>query len=224
MEANEVTEKDYILEEVRDACKAMGANGNDAMRLVMSTVYKHTNLYDLSLRQARRLKAVARAIHDAVKDEREFSAAFAEVREENVSPEILAAAPPARNPASPPILVPPGRVTMSQLRKFNPGVSDADLHKAAWVEREPDIESVDEDASPFINPPAAHGQQVGGSHYQQFKIQPYEIAERNGLTFLEGSAVKRLHRHSRGGKGLQDLEKAVHEIRLLAKQTYGKEI
>lgn len=81
-------------------------------------------------------------------------------------------------------------------------------------------------AAPTADPtPApAHGQQVGGNHYLQFAYQPYEIAEKNKLTFLEGSAVKRLHRHSRGGKGVQDLEKAIHEIRLLAQQQYGKEI
>lgn len=81
-------------------------------------------------------------------------------------------------------------------------------------------------AAPPTSPPTddvMSGQQ-GGTHYQQFYIQPAEIAARNGLTFLEGSAVKRLHRHSRGGKGIEDLRKAIHEIRLEAKFTYNEDI
>ena len=57
--------------------------------------------------------------------------------------------------------------------------------------------------------------QVGGSHYKGFPIQPAEFSERNGLSFLEGSVVKRVCRHSRGGKGRQDIEKAIHELQLI---------
>ena len=57
--------------------------------------------------------------------------------------------------------------------------------------------------------------QVGGSHYKGFPIQPAEFSERNGLSFLEGSVVKRACRHSRGGKGRQDIEKAIHELQLI---------
>lgn len=57
--------------------------------------------------------------------------------------------------------------------------------------------------------------QVGGAHYKDFPIQPVEFSERNGLSFLEGSVVKRLCRHSRGGKGRQDIEKAIHELQLI---------
>lgn len=57
--------------------------------------------------------------------------------------------------------------------------------------------------------------QVGGSHYKGFPIQPAEFSERNGLSFLEGSVIKRVCRHSRGGKGRQDIEKAIHELQLI---------
>lgn len=67
-------------------------------------------------------------------------------------------------------------------------------------------------------------EQVGGNHYKQFELQPAEICHRNKLTFLEGSVVKRMHRHSRGGKGIQDLRKAIHEIRLIAKFDYNEDI
>ena len=62
--------------------------------------------------------------------------------------------------------------------------------------------------------------QIGGSHYKGFAIQPAHFAEANGLSFLEGCAIKRLCRHSRGGKGRQDLEKAIHEIQLLIAERY----
>ena len=65
--------------------------------------------------------------------------------------------------------------------------------------------------------------QVGGSHYKGFPIQPAEFSERNGLSFLEGSVVKRVCRHSRGGKGRQDIEKAIHELQLLLELRYGEQ-
>lgn len=75
-----------------------------------------------------------------------------------------------------------------------------------------------------LTPADATKEQVGGNHYKQFELQPAEISHRNKLTFLEGSVVKRMHRHSRGGKGIQDLKKAIHEIRLIAKFDYNEDI
>lgn len=66
--------------------------------------------------------------------------------------------------------------------------------------------------------------QIGGNHYKNFTIQPAKFAEDNNLSFLEGCAIKRLCRHSRGGKGLEDLKKAIHEIQLIAALKYGEEI
>lgn len=57
--------------------------------------------------------------------------------------------------------------------------------------------------------------QIGGDHYKNFPIQPAEFSERNSLSFLEGCVVKRIARWRRGGKGLEDLQKARHEIDLL---------
>lgn len=83
---------------------------------------------------------------------------------------------------------------------------------------------VDEGSSEPVVSTDARTEQVGGRHYKDFELQPAEIAHRNNLTFLEGCAVKRLHRHSRGGKGIEDLRKAIHEIRLIAKFTYKEDI
>jgi hypothetical protein len=56
--------------------------------------------------------------------------------------------------------------------------------------------------------------QVGGDHYQKHAIQPWEYAEINKLSFLEGNVVKYITRYKdKGGK--EDLEKAKHCIDLL---------
>jgi hypothetical protein len=67
----------------------------------------------------------------------------------------------------------------------------------------------------------ASDRQVGGGHYKQAAIQPAEFAERNGLSFLEGCVIKRVTRHRRpGGKGREDIEKAIHELELLLEYQY----
>jgi hypothetical protein len=56
--------------------------------------------------------------------------------------------------------------------------------------------------------------QVGGDHYKDMKIQPTEFIEANELSFLEGCVVKRICRWRRKN-GIEDLEKAKHEIDML---------
>ena len=66
--------------------------------------------------------------------------------------------------------------------------------------------------------------QVGGDHYRTCKIQPVEFIEANSLLFLEGCVVKRVTRHNRvGGKGRQDIEKAIHELQLLLQLRYAED-
>ena len=66
----------------------------------------------------------------------------------------------------------------------------------------------------------ASKRQVGGGHYKDYAIQPAQFSEANGLSFLEGCVVKRVARWRRGGKGVEDLDKAIHELQLL--KEYGK--
>lgn len=73
-----------------------------------------------------------------------------------------------------------------------------------------------------IAPAPALSVQVGGGHYKDFPIQPVEFVETNNLTFLEGCVIKRLCRHSRGGKGRQDIEKAIHELQLILALHYDQ--
>ena len=68
---------------------------------------------------------------------------------------------------------------------------------------------------------SALDKQVGGSHYRQGTIQPVQYIESNKLGFLEGSVLKRITRHDKeGGKGRQDIEKAIHELQLMLELRY----
>lgn len=70
----------------------------------------------------------------------------------------------------------------------------------------------------------ALNRQVGGDHYRSCATQPVEYIEANGLGFLEGCVIKRVTRHNKPtGKGREDIEKAIHELRLLLQLRYGHE-
>ena len=57
----------------------------------------------------------------------------------------------------------------------------------------------------------APAEQVGGDHYKRMKIDVFEFAEANGLTFMEATAIKYISRF-RFKNGLEDLLKAQHTI------------
>jgi len=72
---------------------------------------------------------------------------------------------------------------------------------------------------------SALDKQIGGGHYREGDIQPVQYIEANGLGFLEGCVIKRLTRHAReGGKGVQDIDKAIHELQLLRHLRYGEHV
>lgn len=56
--------------------------------------------------------------------------------------------------------------------------------------------------------------QIGGTHYKNLPVQPVEYIHKNGLGFIEGSAIKYLTRW-RNKNGIEDLKKARHFIDLL---------
>lgn len=56
--------------------------------------------------------------------------------------------------------------------------------------------------------------QVGGSHYVDRKIQPWDYIAANNLNYFEGSVVKYVTRWREKG-GLVDLEKAKHYLEKL---------
>jgi len=62
-----------------------------------------------------------------------------------------------------------------------------------------------------------HRNQVGGTHYKEHKVQPWDIIDEYGFNFYEGSALKYLMRIK--DDRVTDLKKAIHylekEIELL---------
>jgi hypothetical protein len=62
-------------------------------------------------------------------------------------------------------------------------------------------------------------EQIGGNWYKTMAIQPIEFCHKNNLGYAESMAIKYLCRHgSKNGK--QDLEKAIHCIKLLIEMEY----
>jgi len=76
-----------------------------------------------------------------------------------------------------------------------------------------------DDSWPFTIKPAGElnnplDQQIGGSHYKDFKIQPIEFIIANNLDFIQGNVVKYICRYKHKG-GLQDLIKIKHYLDIL---------
>ena len=64
-----------------------------------------------------------------------------------------------------------------------------------------------------------YDKQIGGTHYQKFKIQPSKFITHNKLLFAEGSAIKYICRRAHKGE-VQDLEKAKHYIDMIIERDY----
>ena len=67
-----------------------------------------------------------------------------------------------------------------------------------------------------------YDKQIGGSHYQNFKIQPSKFVIENELLYPEGCVIKYILRHRLKGKK-QDLEKAIHFIEMIIERDYSKD-
>ena len=64
-----------------------------------------------------------------------------------------------------------------------------------------------------------YDKQIGGSHYQKFKIQPSKFVIENELLYPKGCVIKYILRHRLKGKR-QDLEKAKHFIDMIIERDY----
>jgi hypothetical protein len=72
--------------------------------------------------------------------------------------------------------------------------------------------------------PSAFDTQVGGSHYKQYVIQPYEFFFVNEITHEKAAIIRRILRYDHPtGKGMEDIDKIMHECQLI-KELYGKNI
>lgn len=65
---------------------------------------------------------------------------------------------------------------------------------------------------------AANDQQIGGRHYIEKAIQPWDFIVQNDLGYLEGCIVKYVSRYKEKG-GLEDLIKASHYLDKLIEVT-----
>ena len=63
---------------------------------------------------------------------------------------------------------------------------------------------------------------VGGSHYRRMKIDVFEFAEANGLSFMAATAVKYICRHQ-DKNGKEDLLKAMHTINRMIEFYYPED-
>ena len=68
---------------------------------------------------------------------------------------------------------------------------------------------------------SALNEQVSGTHYKQFEIQPIEFINANNLDFLAGNVVKYISRHKLKG-GADDVKKAIHYCKLILELQYGE--
>ena len=66
-------------------------------------------------------------------------------------------------------------------------------------------------------------EQVGGSHYKQYVIQPYEFFYKNNIPHHKAAIIRRILRFDHEtGKGMVDLDKRTHEVELI-KKLWGEE-
>lgn len=56
-------------------------------------------------------------------------------------------------------------------------------------------------------------EQIGGSHYKNFKMQPIELIAKTRCSFIQGNIVKYISRYKEKN-GKQDLEKVIHYAKL----------
>ena len=59
--------------------------------------------------------------------------------------------------------------------------------------------------------------QIGGSHYKDFVIQPYEFIPKNDLSFFQGNVIKYVCRYL-NKNGIEDLDKIIHYCELEKKK------
>jgi len=61
-------------------------------------------------------------------------------------------------------------------------------------------------------------QQIGGNHYKDYTIQPYEFFFKNKISHHKAAIIRRILRYDHPtGKGREDLEKIKHEVDLIIK-------
>ena len=52
--------------------------------------------------------------------------------------------------------------------------------------------------------------QIGGDHYKDMAIQPFEFISKNELTYFQGNVIKYVCRYKFKNSAIEDLEKIKH--------------
>jgi len=65
--------------------------------------------------------------------------------------------------------------------------------------------------------------QVGGSHYNDMKIQPIDYIMHNDMPYAEGNVIKYITRH-RSKNGAEDIRKAIHYCQFILEYRYGEKL
>ena len=69
----------------------------------------------------------------------------------------------------------------------------------------------------------AKREQIGGTHYNNKKIQPIDYILENKLPYCEGNVVKYVTRHKEKN-GAEDIKKAIHYLRFILAYDYGEKL
>lgn len=68
-------------------------------------------------------------------------------------------------------------------------------------------------------PPSANEKQVGGDHYKDMKVQPWDVIDSlphaQAMGFYRGNALKYIMRAGEKGSAKEDYEKAIHYLEKL---------
>lgn len=90
------------------------------------------------------------------------------------------------------------------------GYYPGDINRSHWKDKV--MREIND--TPVANPDrtTAREEQIGGNHYRQFKIQPWDVIDEYGLDFYRGNVVKYLLRAGHKGVKLEDLKKARHYL------------
>jgi hypothetical protein len=57
-------------------------------------------------------------------------------------------------------------------------------------------------------------EQIGGTHYKDYEIEPFEFIHRNDLRYAQGCVIKYVLRY-KDKNGIEDLKKAKHYLDMM---------
>ena len=71
--------------------------------------------------------------------------------------------------------------------------------------------------------PTPNAIQIGGTHYKNRGIEPWDIIEAWDLDFFEGNAIKYILRRKPGTPRALDLQKAIHYLEKCLERAFANE-